>query len=399
MNKRSAGDFLNSLFVFFVVVEMTVFPILYLGEYAFGLGYGATYFLRYIYILYVIIALFSICVRFRIHFNLLSALLLFSLVIGLIRSAFVENDLFSLSAFFSHVFYFVMPIVSMSFGVQFYEYSSRISKAFSLWVKRLALFGFVVILCFYASRFVGFSPYDSVDIWNSLIGVSYLMPTGGWVFYLAVISIALAQKRTAIAVSLIVFFAFISSKYKIRYTVFFTLIGFLLIFILTQVGTGLDRVDSTIIALKGGDFRFAFSGRVEEAMQVVKELSNESFGSVAGLGLGIQYYPWPEIPGNEDYVSHSAHIGFFSYALVVGYPMAAGIFILISLYTSRIVRCLIKNNLRNHEIGLMLLFIAFLLASLVGGSMVNNPLFWILLGTNIQILRCIKGSYRYDGDM
>lgn len=391
MNK-SISYWLYCLFSYLVIVELLIFPVLYVSEYALGFDFKSAYSLRFFYLSYVFIALIVVLVNGRLFVNPLTLIFLSALMVGMLGSLFLDPLRFSYSAFYSHVFYFVMPMLCVSFGVGFYSFFVGVRDSFVFWVKFLAVYALGITFVFYASRYFGFSPYNSIDIWNSIIAVSYLLPVSGGVFAIALLGVVLSQKRTAIAVSLIVISTYIGIRSRLSIIFLYTLIASLLGALITQTGTGLTRVDATIAAIADGNLQFAFSGRVEEAIQVVRELDSHTMSPLFGLGLGVQYYPWPDLAGSEDYLSHSAHIGFFSYALVVGYPIAGMIFLYIFFCLFQAYKNLRQVSVSAHEAGLVLLFAAFLLASLVGGSMVNNPIFWILLGANIQMARCEEGS-------
>jgi hypothetical protein len=368
----------HKVVIYLFFLELMLYPIGALLEYGLGFNLKATFFLRFSYIGLFFIALFYHFLNGKkIVINKTSIAFIFLLFYGSLLGV-INNNLNYY--YFSHILYVVMPIIMMSYGSFFFKNigsSKNNQKAFKLTIYWSFWLGAIIVLMFVFFKYKGYATYPSIDIYNLFYSAPYFlaMNQGGY-FYLGVFLVLLAGKRSMI----VVFIVFILMKYlffKKKITTSMLFIQFSIFAAAAlSVALGFDifqPFSSSIDRLVNSGLNGFSSGRLSESSLVIDMLISRLDYIFFGAGFGVNY----EV--EENFFRHYAHISYFSYSLIGGFIFSTYVYYrLFNLVIGMIKATKLSNTPINFY--LLYLLVGVILMSIFGGSLMNNPWLWLVIG-------------------
>jgi hypothetical protein len=306
-------------------------------------------------------------------------------IIGFLKGVLLQQ--YS-AAFFSHIFYIVMPLLMIPYGYAFFRDISTDNSLMAYLFKVIKInfyYGLLVIITFYLLNYFNFAVYDAIDIWNILIAIPlfiFISPSALNLF-LALIMIILAGKRVILVVGVLMIIGGFMYQRKNLFLwlsiAILTTLASIYFIVATNIELPEHRFFRTIFFILDGNYNDAFAGRFNEALNAIKSLAADSSGFIIGAGMGGEYYPWPDVPGAENYKSHYAHFSFISYMWVGGIFFAILIYcqlirLIFSLYSLRF-------NFKNPLVGVLTIWLLMaIISSLSGAVLMNNSFLWLIIG-------------------
>jgi len=315
----------HRLFLLVWLVELVLLPALVVLDLGFSRGLNSNYYARFFYIFIFVLAVFyHLATNKKIIFTTLSVAFGAVLVVGSSKGL-VEGHINS--AFLSHIFYVLMPIIMISYGWHFfaaYQESDRLRKQFKEVMIYAYCAGLVAVGIFMLAYLSGMSAYNAIGIWNfSFAGPFLAFQARGLVYFgISVIGVLLAAKRGIIVVFvlyILLMFFLLKAKSKLKFLLFIPLLLVVFVFFSSSLGYDItSRPQKTIELISEGDIDAASAGRWTEAASAIEHLSARADHLLFGAGFGAKFLPWPDKPGYDDYYSHYTHFGVISYIWIGG---------------------------------------------------------------------------------
>ena len=341
--------------------------------------------------LYLNIALFLIVIfRTKVikktyFFYLLLLCLAVSFISGFLNNTF---SIYSIRTFYI----FLMPIVMMNYGNQYYSQEKDIKKVelkMKGWMKLLLVWTLFQSLIYILLFIFGIADRVGASL-PLIIPITYLSLYQSNLFIYLYPLILISGKRASF-VSLLILgidqfsrgnyinFRFISKK--ILY--FISLVTLVLLLFSSKIFVYLERWTQGLSLIDGFENLFQIdqskiiyaldifsSGRVEQIMAGIDSINNTFLASLIGIGSGAKVvYPF------SGEVSWYVHNTFVSYAMQCGYVLSALIFYLI-FYIILKYRKKLKYNNSFAYLYVLIYIPTFFLSS----SIFINSFFWFFLG-------------------
>jgi hypothetical protein len=287
-----------------------------------------------------------------------------------------------------------MPIVMISYGHHFglsLLKTPQLNNYFIGVIKKSFIIGVFGILIFKVLLFMGTAIYDAIDIWNILLAIPYFMINGGsnFVLLLLISLLFISGKRVTLIVGLCMFFWFKLYRSGCSKYIYFSIVILILILIILIMNSGIELPDfrffRTLSYVKAGEYDLAFAGRISESQAALSALLSDSTGIYFGAGLGGEFYPWPNLIGSEDYISHYTHFTFVSYIWIGGiaFPFLVYFILFRLLYK-------LSNHAVKHKNLIYYIFSLYLLmaivSSLSGAVLMNNSFLWLIIGSSFGLI-------------
>lgn len=341
--------------------------------------------------LYLNIALFLIVIfRTKVikktYFSyLLISCLLISLISGLLNNSF---SIYSIRTFYI----FLMPIVMMNYGYQYYSKEKNIKKTelkMKGWIKLLLIWTLFQSGIYILLFMIGINDRVGASL-PLIIPVSYLtLYQSSRFIYLYPLVLISGKRASFISLLILGIDQFIRGNYinfriiskKILY--FIGLITFILLLFSSKIFLYLERWSEGLYLIDGfenllqiNESKIIYaldifsSGRVEQIMAGINSINNSFLGSLIGIGSGAKVvYPF------SGEVSWYVHNTFISYAMQCGYVLSALIFYFI-FYIILKYRKTLKDNNSFAYLYVLIYIPSFFLSS----SIFINSFFWFFLG-------------------
>ena len=372
-------------------LELIFYPVLFLLQYGMGVDLGASFFLRFFYITYFFASLLYIIKSKKIYLNLLSFIFALFLSIALLKGIWRQQ--FN-SAFLSHLFYFIMPIAMISYGKNIglaLMENSELVNHFTKIIKDSLIIGVISIIVFNLFIYFGTALYDAIDIWNVLISFPYYLSIGSQGHVLLIlIMLMLSGKRVTLLAGLCMFFWFkMKGKKYIKYlimVIFLLLVASVPLIINSDIELPDIRLFRALSYAQADQFDLAFAGRLSESLEAINNLILDPTGILLGAGLGGQFYPWPEIDGAENYISHYTHFTFVSYLWIGGIGFPILVYFILILQLHKVSKLAFSNN--NLILTTFSLYMVMaIVSSLSGAVLMNNSFLWLIIGASFGLVR------------
>jgi hypothetical protein len=292
------------------------------------------------------------------------------LFLGLIRS---EYNNISIIIYFSHCYYFIMPIVSLHIGRVLWDYYNiKIIKTINKISVRILPLLVIGSLGYFLLHF-GYGYWEYFGYTSGLLFAYLLSSKGGekkinWYYFFIDL---FSGKRSSILLW------FVAAFGRSVFTAFI-----LLIFTATFIYTNQEIIPERYMVVFDFDFSdeiimsLATGGRSNEWLSIIDRLNNSFINWLFGVGFGAPYQVYDPILKIFEY-RHYAHMTPLTYTYISGALIAVILYLLLSLNSVKILKC-------GHS-GLAWYFIVYFLLSPLGGSLLVEPLPWIIFGICYRI--------------
>jgi hypothetical protein len=272
------------------------------------------------------------------------------------------------SIFLSHSYYIIMPMVCINAGsLLFNRYGDNIIKQIRRVASKCLPILVLLTCCYFFLHFIfgvwDYFGYTSGFVSAYLLTDRYQLSRVNWkLFFLDLFT----GKRSSL-----VLWIFLAAR---RYYFWSVIVGILLYFF---YGIVIDLLPERYGIVFDFDFNnpvlmsLATGGRSNEWLSVIDFLNSSSYGWLFGTGFGMSYDLYDPISDFWE-VRHYSHMTPLTYTYLFGLPMA----ILIYLYL--ILKSFILE--RVSITGMETFFFLYLVLSPLGGSLLVEPLPWVLLG-------------------
>lgn len=383
---------IHHIFLLLWKVELTLIPILALLDFGFSTGLDSNFFARFGYLAAFGIAIFYLFSRRKgLPAHPIIAIFFTMLIVGVTKGIFENN--FN-SAFFSHVYYVIMPLVMCAYGWHFmddYARSDSLQRKFSKLFRFAFYIGLIVVILFQVAYRSGLANYDAMGIWNFFLSGPYLLQqaNGLLLFITSLLFTLLAGKRGILVVFLVylaimVYLSSSKNKAKLFLATPFIAMSFL-IMIQDSSNVGLGRAEKTVVAIQEGDFDSASAMRWSEAASAFIYMDSRTDHWFLGTGFGSRYQPHPELPGYEDFYRHYTHFGIISYIWI------GGLFAPLLIYTILLITAVsLTMHIKRGTLEKRFHFFAYwiwgiITVSMFGAVLMNNSFLWFIIGCCLKL--------------
>lgn len=383
----------HNLFLVVFVLDLTIIPFLAFLDLGIAANISSNYMARYSYLLaFSVASIHVILLKRKMVFNSFVIVFFLVFVIGALKGVLQGN---MNSAFLSHVYYVMMPVIMLSYGWLFmgvYQRSDKLRNNFSKVMYISYYFGVVIILAFILAYQWGLAKYDAIGLWNLIFSGPYLLyqQHGTIYFGLSLLLTLLSGKRGAMVVFslyLVIYF-FIIKKTKIsNISILLAGIIFLVSFFVIQEMAAFDRVYRSIVAFQEGDYDMVFAMRWSESISAIAYLNDRFDHWLIGAGFGAQFLPWPDLPDYEKYLSHYTHFSIISYILFGGVIFAFYIYLVLIGQGISLVRKIRLGLVNKEYYHFLYWLLGILVGSLSGADLMNNPYLWFIIGCCFHLNR------------
>jgi len=392
----------HSIFVFVLFTELIFYPIVFIADYGLTLNTGSSFWLRFFYIFYFLWATLYILQKAKLKITNLSLLLILFFAVGVIRGLGFGN---LNGAFLSHCFYLLMPVVMISYGVSFfyaYEASAKLRQQLKTTMKWAFLFGILAVVMFTSLVKGGYARYDAIDIWNTLLGGPFFFSRGTGLGPLSLTGFftVVAGKRGLIISFLAAFLLYLYLKGRSAPMIIVLAVLVLVIVLQSSLEelSGIVRMQRSIASLEGGDLGSASAGRWLESAAAIEQLNKSVLNWIFGAGFGARFFPYKDVPGAEDYVTHYTHFSFISYIWIGGLLLSISVYTYLLHLLASIIMGMKKRIIPLGYSFLGYWLIIFIVTSLFGAILMNNAFIWFVVG----MCEGMRSSYssarkRYSG--
>lgn len=384
----------HRLVIWLWAIELTVFPVLALLDLGFAYDFKSNYYARFSYMgLFALAVFYHAVVRRRVVLPLLSALFLLVLVIGSLKGLWERHYN---TAYLSHVFYVVMPVVMISYGWHFFS-ALRRSPELRRLLKRVMVLslvvGTVVVAIFVGTKLVGLADYDAIGLWNFIFAGPFFLsgPHGIAVLCLSTIGTLLAAKRGVLIV-FVIYIGLLFLLFNLQRRLKFVMGGIVLLLGLVYFSSSLQievagRLAKTRDLLTEGEIETASAGRWSEAAAALEYLGARTDHFVLGAGFGARFLPWPDREEYADYYSHYTHFGMVSYVWIGGVFFSAAVYGLLGFTAIRMMLKVKRGAIGREHVFLVFWLWGILGISLFGAVLMNNAWLWLIIGCCLHLDR------------
>ena len=371
--------FYVNMFLVALGYELLIMPYLALLDHGLSGGFDSNYFARFSYIFLAIIAfcfMLHITRRPLLYFHCLFVL---GLVVGMFNG--VLKDTIN-PQFFSHVFYYVMPLVMLTFGYNIASFLAN-DTASSVRFQNFLIFTIVMTLIFLVLQLV-FNYLKLHDYpkfgYNSLFLAFPLLIARSW--HLLALPVAFLGNKASFYLPVIfasaLSLALMPKKFKnvlVRGYLYLCIVGALgvSVWLYLHVYEYYELLDSLT------------SGRLTESFSAFKTFDFFGWSAVLGNGFGWTYTPWPnklDLSGISyaNYVSHYVHFGNFSYLMVSGLLFYLAFWVLMGRAVLRSFKILAYCEITALERYFLAVFLSILTISLFGSILASSAHCWFFTG-------------------
>ncbi len=359
---------LNSrVIIILLLAELLVLPFLAVADLGLSAPINSNFYARFLYLLVFGFSFLFLITSMKFYLNPISLTFIFFFVLSLCVFIFRQGNINS--AFVSHVFYFLMPVVCINYGYFLND------SFFVSFIKKRFIFlysGFFFTILFILFQILGLANYNAIGLWNFTYALPALMVLNPNYKYLIILGSLLTGKRGSLLanVATISFFDF---KFFRNISILGTFLLFSLIYYVNIDFALVGRILTSFNYLAEGSFDLLLSGRLSESVSAINYLLSKDL-LFTGAGLGATFLPWPDKEGYEFYLSHYTHLSFVSYIWM------GGIFLSVFVY-SILIYLLINFRVKDTQDRIIqILVLSFLIISLFGAVLMNNPFLWIFIG-------------------
>lgn len=326
---------------------------------------------------FIFLFLISLVYHFKnkIYLNALSYLFLVVFLLSILLSIAYKNS-FS-SAYLSHIYAFIMPVLSISFGYNFYnsyKSSSELSFLFSKSIY-LAFYGSIILTLFYIYFYYVTQQWSYYGFATALpLVFGYIFINSPRLAHFGFFLNILTGKRSSILVTLFFYLKKIKFVTILRKPIWSFVIIISLVFIFKILNDleifrrfalilEFDKDDSMAIFLATG-------GRLTEIISLYNYMILDPIKFVVGSGLGAKYLFVDPRQMYPDALMHYTHFSPTFYIFLIGVP------------STLVMYFLIFKNLKfiNKTEPITYIFLSFLINSFFGSIMFVDPRFWFFFG-------------------
>lgn len=323
----------------------------------------------------------------KVYLNRFSILFLSFLPIGMVVG--IAKGQFN-TKYISHIYFYIMPIVMMSFGYALYK-EYKINAEFHTFVKKTIMIGAIVssiyVLIFTVCAQMGILRQNNFgQAMSSYAMPFYICENGIKIligYFLIVINIM--TKKRAILVATIALLGIVyligrKTNKNIAIHLFMFIMMIIICVFFAYNTTFFSRIIMTVKGFVEGDLYVATGGRDMELEYILEYLNTDKIMWLLGIGFG----------GNVWVGNIYRHYSHFS---PLAYVMTGGIFFSVMLYAGLIWYVVMeiskgmKGELRQLDMPFVLLLVYFFITSLSGSSMLSVPLCWAIIGMNSAIIK------------
>ncbi len=369
---------LFKIFLLLLFLNYTI-NIVDIGFYLFGLNLT-------IYQKFVSIAIVLIALIYFLNYGLrisTPTLFLFIFSIFSFFYGFYNNGL---NLFFlSHIYSILMPLLMVSFGINF---KFNLDKYFHSFIKVLK-YSFIVNIIFITIYI--FTHYF-IHIWDYFgfaTNLAYLTPLLFYkrkyrIFYISFILDFFSGKRMTLLTSV---YLYVREKQKSLNILKFLFFIFLflsisfLIFLKYQDSDSLSRISNVVNVVISDEksLSIATSGRSDEVFNLIEKMNSNKFSYYIGSGFGASYLSYDYRGLEQSEIKHYAHISPFYYIFIFGVPFTL-------IFYFFLFKSVLKNKNTDNQNELLLrgLFMSYFIMSFFGSILFVSPIFWFYLGTIIK---------------
>jgi hypothetical protein len=325
------------------------------------------------FILFVISIIYHF--KNRIYLTFSSVLFLLSLLFSVMLSFYYQNSISS--ATFSHIYAFLMPVFSISFGYHFYA-AYRESKQLQLFFSKIMYISFWVSICltlgyiyfYYITKEWGYFGFGT----GLPLIFGYILSKNPKIAFFSFFLNIFSGKRTGIIVTIVQYIRILKFKFFLQTPIAATFSICVLIF-LVQIMNKYDIFQrfELILDFDSSDAYMIFistGGRLTEIISLFNYWTMNPEKLVFGSALGAKFLfvdPRGEFP-NE--LMHYSHFSPTFYVFLIGLPLT------LLLYISILKQLKYISSLEP----LTLIFLSFFVSSFFGSIMFVDPRFWFFFG-------------------
>jgi len=364
------------IFWFLFLIEICVTPFLLIYFYLTRVNLVGLYKIPLL-ISFAVICVFHLF--YKLKWKFISVLFLFFGIVSSIVGAYYNFSLWGIETL-SSFYTFLMPVLSISFGVH-YARSFSIKEAkrlkiYFVWAFFLSVFAVSSYIYFYHAGLISYYGFGSrLDIVSA-----YQIAHGSFLgFGLCLLLVVYSGKRATMLMTLLVFILHYSKIFK-KFSLKNSFYALVVSFVLMSAGhwafqNNLFRRFEPILKFDINDKRatyLATGGRWQEVEGVVDFLETNSFMWFTGAGIGATYNVYDV--GN-DLVSSKAYV----HITPVGYIFIYGIVFTLLLYIGFLVLFWLgwRNSLNNV---FYIIFVITVLGSIFGANLFVDHKAWFFVG-------------------
>lgn len=324
-------------------------------------------------LLIIFLSFLHVLINQRIKFEYgIFLLLSMGMVTGFFGSFFSEP---SFSIYLSHLFYIVMPILSIHFGILLFDLNGlnliyKINVVASSALKILLFATFLYFIFHFYLNIWEFFGYSSGLLLAYILTDRAKSEIISWKLFIFDL---FTGKRSSLALWLFLLF-----RKKMIYSFFLIFIVFIFWEFLKDIlperysNVFLFDISNPIL------MSYATGGRSNEWFSIYDVIHIHPFGEIFGLGFGNSYNLFDPISGDFEF-RHYAHMTPLTYAFIFGFPLAVILYVYL-IYKSILFE--VKLSFGIHSFYTIVLFLSF-----SGASLLVEPLPWIIFGFSHAALK------------
>jgi hypothetical protein len=333
---------------------------------------------QFISVTCVIIAFFSVLLKLKLKFDMpLLLITTIGLIIG-IAGSFSSYP--SISVFFSHLYYLLMPVLSIHIGILLWKnYGNEIIKTIntiaSNALRILIIAVFIYFLLHYGLDLWQFFGYSSGLVFAYILTENYKKTNFNKLYFILDL---FTGKRSSL-----VLWVFLLFKKQTIYFFIFVLLAWLFwhdysIFMPERYSNVFlfDIADPIVMS-------YATGGRSNEWISLYAEIIKYPFGWIFGVGLGNSYELYDPITNDFEF-RHYSHMTPLTYSYLFGMPLTVILFIYLT-YRSYVLE-------KKLTIGIQSFFTVALVLSPLGASLLVEPLPWMIFGISLASSKTLHFS-------
>ncbi len=326
----------------------------------------------------------------KVYLNKIAAAFLLFLPVGMVLGI-IKGQLNT--KYLSHMYFYIMPIMLMSFGYAFYREYER-NENLQRYVKKIIFIAAVVssiyVLVFTLGSKLGLLRYNNFGVtMGSYAMTFYLCGSNLEILmgYLLIVINIMTKKRVVLvaSVALLIIAYFIGRKTNKKVAIHLFLLAALggaCIYLACNT-TVFSRILTTISGILGGgkkDLYAATGGRDLEIECIVEYLNSDKMMWLWGIGFGGRVWI-------KELYRHYSHFSPLAYVMTGGIFFSAYLYISLIWYAVLGVSKGMKGKLRQLDMPYVLLLCYFVLTSLSGPNILSTPLCWFVVGANVWLVK------------